>query len=165
MLGVELRMTILPDQDQLEKTLFANAKYLCFMTVVLIFLAEAFVMMLLSYFPPFSNVAEAFIDALLLSVIVFPFLHFCIYRPMRLHIVKQKSIEKERLELIRQLRQSLDEVKVLRGIIPICASCKMIRDDRGYWQQVDEYVKDRSEATFSHSVCPCCAERLYPELT
>ena len=55
------------------------------------------------------------------------------------------------------------EVNTLRGIIPICSSCKKIRDDKGYWQQVEVYVRDRSEAEFSHSICPKCFEKLYPE--
>ena len=55
------------------------------------------------------------------------------------------------------------EVNTLRGIIPICSSCKKIRDDKGYWQQVEVYVRDRSEAEFSHSICPECFEKLYPE--
>lgn len=56
------------------------------------------------------------------------------------------------------------EVSTLQGIIPICASCKNIRDDKGYWQKVEAYVRDRSEADFSHSLCPQCAKKLYPEL-
>jgi GAF domain-containing protein len=61
-----------------------------------------------------------------------------------------------------ELEVSLREVKTLRGILPICASCKRIRDDQGHWQQVESYVRDRSEARFSHSLCPECAKRLYP---
>jgi len=56
-----------------------------------------------------------------------------------------------------------EEIKTLRGIIPICSSCKNVRDDKGYWQQVEAYVRDRSEAEFSHSICPECFEKLYPE--
>ncbi len=64
----------------------------------------------------------------------------------------------------REITEHLkDEIKTLRGIIPICSSCKNIRDDKGYWQQVEAYVRDRSEAEFSHSICPECFEKLYPE--
>jgi AmiR/NasT family two-component response regulator len=62
-----------------------------------------------------------------------------------------------------ELRKALDEVKVLRGILPICMSCKKIRDDEGYWQEVAVYVRDHSEAEFSHGLCPDCAKKLYPE--
>jgi two-component system, response regulator PdtaR len=66
--------------------------------------------------------------------------------------------------LNRALRLALAEVKELRGILPICASCKKIRDDKGYWQQIETYISDHSEAEFSHGICPACAEKLYPEL-
>lgn len=61
------------------------------------------------------------------------------------------------------LREALQEVNTLRGIIPICASCKKIRDDQGYWHQVESYIRLHSEAEFSHCVCPDCAKELYPE--
>jgi hypothetical protein len=56
------------------------------------------------------------------------------------------------------------EVKTLRGLLPICASCKKIRDDEGYWNQIESYIGQHSEAQFSHSICPECAKKLYPEL-
>ena len=70
----------------------------------------------------------------------------------------------ERGELILQLQAALAEVKTLSGIIPICAGCKKIRDDKGFWNQVEAYIQTRSLATFSHGLCPDCTERLYPEL-
>lgn len=65
---------------------------------------------------------------------------------------------------MRKLETALADLKTLRGIIPICASCKKIRDDTGYWNQVEEYLRDHSEARFSHGICPDCMERLYPDL-
>jgi hypothetical protein len=62
------------------------------------------------------------------------------------------------------LQDALSKVKTLRGLLPICASCKKIRDDKGYWTQVDVYVRDHSDADFTHSICPECAARLYPGL-
>ena len=64
------------------------------------------------------------------------------------------------IEIIEHLKR---ELNVLRGIIPICAACKKVRDDKGYWQQVEAYVRDRSEAEFSHSICPDCIDKLYPD--
>jgi phosphoserine phosphatase RsbU/P len=64
---------------------------------------------------------------------------------------------------IEELHQALDQVKTLRGIVPICASCKKIRNDAGYWQQVEVYVRDHTEAEFSHDICPECMKKLYPE--
>ncbi|MHB0877161.1 MAG: histidine kinase N-terminal 7TM domain-containing protein [Anaerolineae bacterium] len=69
----------------------------------------------------------------------------------------------ERETLIRDLQAALADVHALSGLIPICAACKKVRDDEGYWQQVESYVSARSEAEFTHSICPDCAAKLYPE--
>ena len=63
-----------------------------------------------------------------------------------------------------RLQKALDNVKTLEGLLPICVSCKNIRDDNGYWQQVETYIQQRSKAEFSHSICPQCANKLYPGL-
>lgn len=73
------------------------------------------------------------------------------------------QMEQERSKLTAELREALAKLKVLSGLLPICASCKNIRDEEGYWHRVEEYIRDHSEADFSHSVCPACACRLYPE--
>jgi PAS domain S-box-containing protein len=78
-------------------------------------------------------------------------------------ITERKQAEKEREELILKLENALSEVKKLSGLIPICASCKNIRNDKGYWEKVEVYIRDRSEADFSHDICPDCAQKLYPE--
>jgi len=62
------------------------------------------------------------------------------------------------------LKKAMEEIRTLRGIIPICAKCKKIRDDHGFWEQVEEYVAKRSGAIFSHSVCPVCARELYGDI-
>ncbi len=71
-------------------------------------------------------------------------------------------------ELLRKnnekLRGALREIKHLQGILPICANCKKIRDDKGYWHQVESYIREHSLAEFSHSICPTCAKQLYPEV-
>ncbi|HZC81168.1 MAG TPA: hypothetical protein VE222_05525, partial [Nitrospiraceae bacterium] len=71
--------------------------------------------------------------------------------------------ERELAEKNRDLEQALKEVKVLRGFIPICASCKKIRDDKGYWQQIETYIQERSEALFSHGICKECMKKHYPD--
>ena len=78
-------------------------------------------------------------------------------------MAERKRAEEEREKVISQLQQALAHVKKLSGLLPICASCKKIRDDRGYWLQVEEYIHDHSEAQFSHGLCPECAKKLYPE--
>lgn len=71
--------------------------------------------------------------------------------------------EQEKEALIQKLRQALDQVKQLSGFLPICTSCKKIRDDRGYWKQIEAYIREHSEAQFSHSLCPDCLKKLYPD--
>ncbi len=85
------------------------------------------------------------------------------YTGMIRDISKRKQYENERDVLIERLKKSLDEVKKLSGLLPICASCKKIRDDKGYWKQIEEYIRDHSEAEFSHGICPQCSQKLYPE--
>ncbi|MCE5249053.1 response regulator [bacterium] len=74
------------------------------------------------------------------------------------------AMEKEKELLIEKLQKALEEVKTLKGFIPICAHCKKIRDDDGYWEQVEDYIRQHSEAEFSHSICPDCMKKYYPDL-
>ena len=83
---------------------------------------------------------------------------------LKLQIEERKIVETEKEKLIVELKKALGEVKTLSGLLPICASCKKIRDDQGYWNQLEHYIQKYSEAEFSHSVCPDCAKILYPEL-
>jgi PAS domain S-box-containing protein len=76
----------------------------------------------------------------------------------------RKKIEEEKGLVIQELQKALSKVKQLSGFLPICSSCKKIRDDKGYWNQIESYIRDHSEANFSHSICPICAEKLYPEI-
>ena len=78
-------------------------------------------------------------------------------------IEDRKRTEAEKEQLIDQLQKAMQEVKVLSGFLPICASCKKIRDDTGYWRQIEEYISTHSNALFSHGICPECTKKLYPE--
>jgi transcriptional regulator with GAF, ATPase, and Fis domain len=73
--------------------------------------------------------------------------------------------EKEREKLIKELKEALANVKTLRGLLPICSSCKKVRDDQGYWKRIESYIQSRSDAEFTHGICPECMEKLYPEFT
>ena len=77
-------------------------------------------------------------------------------------ITKLKQAETDREAAIKKLEKALSEIKTLRGILPLCSFCKKIRDDKGYWEQVDVYIKKHSEADISHSVCPECVKKHYP---
>ena len=78
-------------------------------------------------------------------------------------ITERRRHEAERERLVRELQEALANVKTLRGLLPICASCKNVRDDQGYWSRIETYLRAHSEAEFSHGICPACAKQLYPE--
>jgi hypothetical protein len=79
-------------------------------------------------------------------------------------ITDRKHIEKERERIIEELQVALEEANTLQGLFPICANCKNIRDDAGFWQKIEKYIQDHSDAKFSHSICPDCIKKLYPEM-
>ncbi len=81
-----------------------------------------------------------------------------------LDITHRRQVEEDREKLIEELREALRTVNQLSGMLPICSSCKKIRDDKGYWNQIEAYIRDHSEAEFSHGICPACARKLYPEI-
>ena len=78
------------------------------------------------------------------------------------HMLDKK--DREQQELIKSLQDALLEIKTLQGIVPICSFCKKIRDDKGFWNQVESYVSEHTDAQFSHGVCPDCRDEHYPEL-
>lgn len=101
-----------------------------------------------------------------------------LFKPVEPHLLRskaevfcelsaQKALIQEQLNEIQrkneELRRQLEEINTLRGLIPICAACKNVRDDSGYWQSIEGYLSSRSEAEFSHAVCPECARKLYPD--
>lgn len=86
-------------------------------------------------------------------------------------ITERKRVEEERKILIQELKETLGQlqealarVKTLSGLLPICSSCKKIRDDSGYWKQIEAYLREHSDATFTHGLCPECIKNLYPGL-
>ncbi|MDA8434158.1 MAG: response regulator [Nitrospiraceae bacterium] len=83
---------------------------------------------------------------------------------LKQEIEERKCVQQEREKLIEELREALTKVKTLSGLLPICASCKKIRDDTGYWNQIESYIRKHSQAEFSHGLCPECARKLYPHI-
>ncbi len=81
-----------------------------------------------------------------------------------LDITERKRADEEREKYISELQQAMSKIKTLSGLLPICASCKKIRDDKGYWNQIESFIRDHSEAEFSHGICPECAKKLYPDI-
>lgn len=131
------------------------------LTVLSVFVGEAAVMLLLARLPPLSVSFRAFLDSILLVVIVLPVLYFLELRPLVLHLRERRRGEEEREKLVAELQRSLAEVRALSGLLPICASCKKIRDEGGAWNQMEVYISARSETKFSHTICPECILRLY----
>jgi PAS domain S-box-containing protein len=82
---------------------------------------------------------------------------------LKREIGERLKAESEKEKLIVDLKKALKEVNKLSGLLPICASCKKIRDDKGYWNQLEDFIQKHSEAEFSHGVCPDCAKKLYPD--
>lgn len=79
-------------------------------------------------------------------------------------VTAQKKMEEERERLISELQEALKKVRTLSGLLPICASCKKIRDDKGYWNQLEIYIQEHTQAEFSHGLCPDCLKKLYPDI-
>ena len=77
------------------------------------------------------------------------------------YVIKIEKLERHERN---ELQKAFSEINTLSGLLPICASCKKIRDDKGYWNQIESYIRDHSEAEFSHSICPPCADKLYGSL-
>jgi len=83
---------------------------------------------------------------------------------VRQEIELHKKAEHDQSVLIKELKQAIERIKTLKGLLPICSSCKKIRNDAGYWQNVERYIREHSDARFTHGICPECAGRLYPEV-
>ena len=83
---------------------------------------------------------------------------------LRRAAAERKDAEVEHEQLICELQEALNNVKVLSGLLSICASCKRIRDEQGHWEKLEIYIRDRSAADFSHGCCPECLEKLYGKL-
>lgn len=118
---------------------------------------------------------------LLVSLTMALLIWFLVRNPMRLRLMVREAtaaLEDARTNLEQRvakrtaelqqtnddLHDALNKVKTLSGLLPICASCKKVRDDQGYWNQIEDYLKEHSDADFSHSICPECMEKLYPEV-
>ncbi len=86
------------------------------------------------------------------------------HEELEIEIKERKQAQIEKDSLIVDLKDALNEVKTLSGLLSICASCKKIRDGNGYWNQIESYIRDRSDAEFSHCICPECSKKLYPEI-
>ncbi|MFN2126577.1 MAG: hypothetical protein ACK2TU_01855 [Anaerolineales bacterium] len=126
-------------------------KYLVIVTLVVVFVAEAVVMLILRQTTKLNIYVEALLDAVLLSAIIYPLLYILLFRPLS--------------NLVDSYRQSLLEVKTLRGLLSICMKCNKIlvpggnEYDQTDWQRVETYIEEHSETEFSHGLCPECYKK------
>ena len=89
--------------------------------------------------------------------------HFVHTRSFTRDVTALREAQEKQDSLLRELQDALGKIKVLRGLLPICSSCKKVRDDNGYWNKIEVYISEHSEAEFSHGVCPDCLKKLYPK--
>lgn len=99
-----------------------------------------------------------------LAVVLMMAVFFFWNKSLQKEISARRRIELERNNLIADLKQALSEVKTLQGFLPICSNCRKIRNDTGYWQQIELYIEDHTDSKFSHSICPNCINELYPDM-
>lgn len=129
-----------------------------------IFIAQIFIHLIFHFEFDSKHFIDMISSALLMVILLLPVLYKFVVQPMSLEISQRKRAEEKREKTIFNLQEALAKVKTLSGLLPICASCKKVRDDTGYWNQIESYIRDHSEADFSHSICPQCAKELYPDL-
>ncbi len=132
-------------------------------TIIAIFLYRHF----------FASITQPIVVVLnLILYTIFISILYLYYESTRAHteklliddIKRRKKTEAEKVALIDDLKKALTEVKKLSGLLPVCSSCKKIRDDKGYWNKLEIFIEERSEAQFSHGMCPKCASDLYPDI-
>ena len=153
-----------PEVGRKSKPTYANPFRILLLVAVSMFVTEVMITFLFSLFPLMTPAQEGFLDSSLLFICIVPLIYVFFYRPFLLDIEARKKVELEKEATIVELKKAMDEIKILKGMIPICAKCKKVRDDAGYWQHIEVYIRERSEAEFSHGICPDCAKELYPGL-
>ena len=145
----------------------AKVKSNAALEIVIIFALAIIVYVLAGYYDAleliveFSREYEDYeIDEIIVVCIFIVFaLTFFSLRRWRALIISDRDLKHRNIEL----QKAFEEIEQLKGILPICASCKKIRDDEGYWHQIELYIRDHSEADFSHGICPDCMKKLYPD--
>ena len=135
--------------------------------LLFIFVLSIFVYLLSSYYDLMDRIIEftsQYENWQVDEIFMVSFFLMVAFAVFSLRRRREVRISHQRLILQnKELHKAFNEIKQLRGIIPICSSCKKIRDDGGFWHQVESYIRDHSEAEFTHSICPDCMKKLYPD--
>jgi len=150
-----------------------------FEAVFYLFIPIMSLLFLTEYYYPHSVIGyndhtQRFIDVYLSLLVATAVIYAILVTILKSYKSERKQAEaanlllSEKMRLLNQsnaeLQKAMAEIKTLSGMLPICAACKKIRDDQGYWNQIESYISEHSEAAFSHSICPACAKKLYPDL-
>ena len=130
-------------------------------TIILLIALRAF--RAVYYFIPSNNISDLMSSGGMAGVLILLLTMLSASFLIGLMQLNSQKLEEENVSLIRKLQTTLDEIKTLKGILPFCSFCKRIRDDQGYWNKVDAYIVEHSEADISHSICPECAKKNYPD--
>ncbi|MEN8154594.1 MAG: hypothetical protein ABFR75_11295 [Acidobacteriota bacterium] len=118
---------------------------------------------LLFFFIGFISIKKEILLTQRINLISFTILAWIVSRYLFSMKVREYQNSKERDNLIFELKEALENVKTLSGLLPICSNCKKIRDDKGYWNHLETYIHEHSDAAFSHSICPECEKSIYPK--
>ena len=138
--------------------------FLLALLMMMVATSEFVVMLALVRLAPSSISVYALMDAVVVTVLMFPVLLLLVVRPLRQQIARRRATEEVLRKTIRALETAAAEARSLRGLLPICASCKRIRDAGGHWDRLEHYIEAHSEASFTHSICPECTRALYPNI-
>ena len=117
-----------------------------------------------SAFVPYASRTQRFFDVVIAMPIALVTMGLTMYIVFNHYLSEREQKDKlleQTIENKKKLEKALSEIKLLRGFLPICVKCKRIRDDHGYWNQIEDYISSHSEAEFTHSICPECAKKLY----
>jgi len=112
----------------------------------------------------FSNLVGHYLKIISFYLVYKAIIEAGLKRPYSLLFRNLKKSEEELRKQRNKLRETLEQVKILSGLLPICANCKKIRDDKGYWNQIESYIRDHSDAKFTHGICPECVKEFYPDI-
>ncbi len=112
----------------------------------------------------YKNLSPVATRAIWVSLVIVNIFGFLVSRRLHLDRRTQYNLLLNEKRLTGELKDALENIKTLKGLLPICASCKKIRDDSGYWHQVEVYIHEHTDVNFSHGICPDCVEKLYPNL-
>jgi len=130
---------------------------------IFIYLSNMLILLYFINISPLLNLTPEVIYNQDVSIVTFTLIAWLFSRYLFYSRVDSYLKRQEREVMISDLQEALENVNTLGGLLPICSSCKQIRDDKGYWNKIETYVSKHSDAEFTHSLCPSCAKKLYPE--